>query len=267
MSRLAHTFQTLKAQNKKALIPYITAGDPHPNMTVAIMHTLVEHGANVIELGVPFSDPMADGPVIQRANERALLHGVSLSQVLTMVATFRQTDTQTPIVIMGYTNPIEAMGIRVFASAAKQAGVDGLITVDYPPDEDDDYLQILLENSLSPIFLLSPTTSLSRSRLILRCTRDFVYYVSLKGVTGAGNLDVATVAKHIETLRTLSQLPIGVGFGISSAQQAHAMAQVADAIIVGSYLVQTIEHAEAGHALKVAAQLIAELRHAIDATP
>ena len=194
MSRIKSVFATLKQQGKTALIPYITAGDPHPKFTVSLMHTLVEHGADMIELGVPFSDPMADGPVIQRASERALSHKVGLTAVLEMVRTFRQTDQVTPIILMGYANPIEAVGPVVFADKAKAADVDGVITVDYPPEECGSFVNELRARDIDPVFLLSPTTDAKRVELIVNQASGFVYYVSLKGVTGAANLDIVEVA-------------------------------------------------------------------------
>jgi tryptophan synthase alpha chain len=191
MSRIAATFSTLKAQGKKALIPFITAGDPGPDQTVPLMHQLVEAGANIIELGVPFSDPMADGPTIQRASERALKHGVSLKDVLGMVAEFRQKDANTPVVLMGYANPVEAMGYQRFAEQASQAGVDGVLTVDYPPEESVEWAAHLHRHGIDPIFLLSPTTPEARMAQVAKLARGFIYYVSLKGVTGSANLDTS----------------------------------------------------------------------------
>lgn len=265
MSRIQIVFQTLKAQHKKALVPYITAGDPHPKHTVDLMHTLVENGADMIELGVPFSDPMADGPVIQRASERALVHKVSLRTVLDMVKTFRQTDDKTPIVLMGYANPIEAMGVAQFASLAKAAGVDGVLTVDYPPEECVKFNQALAEHGMDSIFLLSPTTDPARTDLIAKQATGFLYYVSLKGVTGAGNLDIEEVKRRVTEIRTKTNLPIGVGFGVKDAATAKQVATIADAIVVGSRMVLTIEESTEENLVENVSQLMQELRAAIDA--
>ncbi len=264
MSRIQTTFAELKRQNKKALIPYITAGDPHPKHTVNLLHTLVESGADMIELGVPFSDPMADGPVIQRASERALAHHVSLSKVLEMVKEFRQTDASTPIVLMGYANPVEAMGMEKFVQRAKEAGVDGVLTVDYPPEECKEFVALLQSQEIDPIFLLSPTTEPARVDIIVNQASGFVYYVSLKGVTGAKNLDIVEVAARVKDIRDKTDIPIGVGFGVRDAATAKAVAEIADAVVVGSRMVQAIEQStEANVATNVAA-LMTELRSAID---
>ncbi|WP_127477465.1 tryptophan synthase subunit alpha [Sulfurivermis fontis] len=266
MSRLQQKFADLKAAGRKALIPFITAGDPRPEITVPLMHALVAAGADVIELGVPFSDPMADGPVIQRASERALEHHVSLRNVLAMVHTFRQQDAATPVVLMGYLNPVEAMGYAAFAAAAAQAGVDGLLTVDIPPEEAGELLAALRPHGIDPIFLLSPTTADSRIATICRAASGFVYYVSVKGVTGAAHLDVDGVRAQVERIRAHTDLPVGVGFGIRDAGSARAVAQVADAVIVGSALVRRIEELrdDPDTLLAQTAGLIGELRHALD---
>lgn len=265
MSRIQTVFSTLKARHKKALVPYITAGDPHPKHTVALMHTLVEHGADMIELGVPFSDPMADGPVIQRASERALLHKVSLRTVLDMVKTFRQTDAHTPVVLMGYANPIEAMGGEQFALLAKAAGVDGVLTVDYPPEECVKFNQILATHGMDSIFLLSPTTEEARTDLIAKQATGFLYYVSLKGVTGAANLDIEEVKRRVAEIRAKTDLPIGVGFGVKDAETAKQVAAIADAIVVGSRMVLTIEQSTEEALFNNVSQLMQSLRTAIDA--
>jgi len=266
MSRLQQTFSRLNAAGRKALIPFVTAGDPRPEITVPLMHALVAAGADVIELGVPFSDPMADGPVIQRASERALEHHVSLRNVLEMVRTFRQQDAATPVVLMGYLNPVEAMGYGAFAAAAAQAGVDGLLTVDIPPEEAGDLLAALRPHGIDPIFLLSPTTADSRIATICRAASGFVYYVSVKGVTGAAHLDVDGVRAQVERIRAHTDLPVGVGFGIRDAESARAVAQVADAVIVGSALVRRIEELrdDPDTLLAQTAGLIGELRRALD---
>ncbi|NOT67992.1 MAG: tryptophan synthase subunit alpha [Methylophilaceae bacterium] len=264
MSRIQTTFAALKQQNKKALIPYITAGDPHPKYTVMLMHTLVENGADIIELGVPFSDPMADGPVIQRASERALAHHVGLRSVLDMVSEFRQKDNLTPVVLMGYANPIEAMGAERFADRAKAAGVDGVLTVDYPPEECGGFVDLLRARDIDPIFLLSPTTVTARIETIIKNASGFVYYVSLKGVTGAQNLDLIEVAERVAAIRTKTDLPVGVGFGVRDAATAKAIAEIADAVVVGSRMVQTVEQSTEENVAANLAKLVAELRYAID---
>ncbi len=245
MNRIDTTLAALKSANKTALIPYITAGDPHPGMTVSLMHGLVESGADMLELGVPFSDPMADGPVIQKAVERALVHQVNLRQILSMVAEFRKTDSQTPIILMGYLNPIEAMGGADFAKAAQQAGVDAVLTVDMPPEESEGYFAQLQSADLHRIFLVSPTTPDSRLAAVTEKGSGFVYYVSLKGVTGSNQIDVADVAQHVAHLKQKVAMPVAIGFGIRDGETAYQMAQLADAVIVGSALVSIIEkHAE-----------------------
>ncbi|MBV8658932.1 MAG: tryptophan synthase subunit alpha [Burkholderiales bacterium] len=264
MSRIQATFQRLQAQNKQALIPFITAGDPHPAATVGLMHALVAGGADIVELGVPFSDPMADGPVIQKASERALAHGVSLTSVLEMVREFRRKDADTPIVLMGYANPVEAMGYERFASAAAEAGVDGALTVDLPPEEAGALAEVLKANGLDPIFLLAPTTPASRVAAVAKHASGYVYYVSLKGVTGAANLDMSDVASKLEELRGHLSLPIGVGFGIRDAASAQAVSRLADSVIIGSRLVQEIEEHGASAAPRLTA-FLREVRSAMDA--
>ena len=266
MSRLAHRFAALKAAGRKALIPYITAGDPEPGVTVAALHALVKAGADVLELGVPFSDPMADGPTITFGHERALKHGVSLRQVLAMVSEFRQQDDHTPVVLMGYLNPVEIMGVAAFADAAKAAGVDGVLTVDLPPEEAEDLDLELKRDGLDPIYLLAPTTSLARAKLITDAASGYVYYVSLKGVTGAATLDTDAVAARIAELRSITQLPIGVGFGIKDATTAAAVARHADGVVVGSVLVQRLgELAHDTAAIPAAlTAILAPMRAAID---
>jgi tryptophan synthase alpha chain len=265
MSRIQTTFAALKQQGKTALIPYVTAGDPHPKHTVNLMHTLVKSGADMIELGVPFSDPMADGPVIQRASERALKHKVGLTAVLQMVQDFRTVDQKTPIILMGYANPIEAIGAKAFADRAKAADVDGVITVDYPPEECAEYVQELRSRDIDPIFLLSPTTEPSRVDLIVKQASGFIYYVSLKGVTGAANLDINEVAGRVAEIRKKTNLPVGVGFGIRDAVTAKATAAIADAVVVGSRIVTTIESSTDDNLLSNVAALMTELKTAVDA--
>ncbi|NLR73969.1 tryptophan synthase subunit alpha [Leeia aquatica] len=265
MSRIDALFSDLQQRGRKALIPFITAGDPHPGQTVSLMHALVAGGANLIELGVPFSDPMADGPVIQRASERALKHGVGLGQVLDMVAEFRKTDSQTPVVLMGYANPVARMGYEVFANRAKMAGVDGLLTVDVPPEESDELLTALKAQQIAPIYLLAPTTPEARIKAIAERAQGYVYYVSLKGVTGASHVDYSAVGARMPELRKHIHLPIGVGFGISDGAGAAAVAKVADAVIIGSRLVKEIESSTADTLAGNLQRLVAELRAAMDA--
>ena len=264
MSRIQSKFAVLKQQGKKALIPYITAGDPHPKYTVTLMHAMVKSGADMIELGVPFSDPMADGPVIQRASERALKHKVGLRHVLEMVQEFRQTDNETPVILMGYANPIEAMGAQSFAKRASDAGVDGVLTVDYPPEESADFIQSLQANGVDSIFLLSPTTATSRINLIVNQASGFLYYVSLKGVTGAANLDIENVTERVAEIRKLTSLPIGVGFGVRDAETARNVGKIADAVVVGSRMVQTVEQSTEENLVSNVSALVLELRTAID---
>jgi tryptophan synthase alpha chain len=264
MSRIQTVFAFLKASNKKALIPYITAGDPHPKHTVNLLHAMVKNGADMIELGIPFSDPMADGPVIQRASERALKHKVGLKNVLEMVSEFRQKDDKTPIILMGYANSIEAMGQTEFTQAAKVAGVDGVLTVDYPPEECSDFIAALQANGMDSIFLLSPTSNEARVSLIVNQASGFLYYVSLKGVTGAANLDIEEVKARVAEIRSKTNLPIGVGFGVKDAETAKNVAAFADAIVVGSRMVLTIESSTEENLLQNITQLMQELRTAID---
>jgi len=241
MSRIERRFEALRGAGRKAVVPFLTAGDPDPGQTVALMHALVRGGADLIELGVPFSDPMADGPVIQRASERALRHGTRLRDVLEMVRAFRRDDPDTPVVLMGYLNPIEAMGYRRFADEAVAAGVDGALTVDLPPEEAGELLEALGDRGMDPIFLIAPTTGPARMDVICGAARGFVYYVALKGVTGAANLDYDAVAEKVAEVRHHTGLPVGVGFGIKDADSARRMAAAADAVIVGSAIVSRIE--------------------------
>lgn len=266
MSRIAACFTRLRAAGRKALIPYVTAGDPHPAVTVPLMHALVEAGADILELGIPFSDPMADGPVIQQACERALLHHTGLRQVLEMVRAFRADNDTTPVVLMGYLNPVEVMGYETFARAAAAAGVDGVLTVDLPPEEGGELMACLREHRLDPIFLLAPNSTPARVKKICAAASGFVYYVSLKGVTGAASLDTEAVARKLKEIRAVTDLPIGVGFGIRDGDSAARVAAVADAVVVGSALVSKIG-ALAGTPDKIPAQaaaVIAEMRRAMD---
>jgi tryptophan synthase alpha chain len=264
MSRIDRRFAALAAAGRTALIPYVTAGDPAPDVTVPIMHALVEGGADVIELGVPFSDPMADGPVIQRASERALARGTGLARVLDMVREFRARDADTPVVLMGYANPIEAMGIAAFAERAAQAGVDGVLVVDYPPEEAHEFAALLGARDLAPIFLLSPTTPPARIEEVARVARGYVYYVSLTGVTGAGHLDIADVARHLEEIRRHVRIPVGVGFGIRDAASARALAAHADAVVIGSRIIQEIEAGAPEGAPSRARAWLSGIRAALD---
>jgi tryptophan synthase alpha chain len=265
MSRIKNTFAALAAQGKKGLIPFITAGDPNPEQTVEFMHALAKGGADVIELGVPFSDPMADGPVIQRSSERALARGVTLKSVLADVKRFRQTDDKTPVVLMGYANPIERMGADAFAKAAQEAGVDGVLVVDYPPEEAESFGATMREAGIDPIFLLAPTSTDERVAAVGKIASGYVYYVSLKGVTGAANLDVSSIASKIPAIKSHVPLPVGVGFGIRDAQTARAVADVADAVVIGSRLVQLLEEAKPDAAAASLTSFIAEIRQALDA--
>ncbi len=266
MSRLNATFEALKAENKTALISFVTAGDPQPSVTVNLLHDMVEAGVSVLELGIPFSDPMAEGPVIQAACERALLHKVSLRDVLKMVKEFRTKDNSTPIVLMGYTNPVEVMGYEAFANAAGEAGVDGLILVDLPPEEGEQLHKYLDANQVDQIFLLAPTSTDARMKVICDQASGFVYYVSLKGVTGAATLDVDSVVEKVAQIRTHTSIPVGVGFGISDAKSAAAVAAVADAVVVGSAIVKRIAE-NVDDPEKISAQvceLLASMREAMD---
>jgi len=264
MSKIQATFERLQAQGRKALIPFITAGDPDPALTVPLMHTLVEAGADIIELGVPFSDPMADGPTIQRASERALLKGVSLRQVLGMVANFRADNNETPVVLMGYANPIEAMGVEEFAAAAFDAGVDGVLVVDYPPEESADFAKAMNANALDPIFLLAPTSTEKRIAQVAELASGYVYYVSLKGVTGSAALDVQSVAARIPEIHAATGVPVGVGFGIRDAATAGAVAKIADAVVVGSRIIEEIEQSTDETVCERVKALVADLRRGID---
>jgi tryptophan synthase alpha chain len=264
MSRIQATFEKLKQQQRSALIPFFTAGDPSLAATVPLMHAMVASGADVIELGVPFSDPMADGPTIQRASERALKKGMSLRGVLAMVAEFRLQNNTTPVVLMGYGNPIEAMGWDVFARRCAEVGVDGVLTVDFPPEESHDAFEHLQRHGIDPIFLLAPTTEEARIKHVAKLARGYVYYVSLKGVTGAGNLDLAAIEEKIPQLRKHIKLPIGVGFGIRDAATAQAIAKLCDGVVVGSRIVQEIEDSTEQNVVANVSALIKELSLAVE---
>jgi tryptophan synthase alpha chain len=265
MSRIQGRFEALAKAKRKALIPYITAGDPHPSLTVPLMRGLVEAGADILELGVPFSDPMADGPVIQRSGERALKFGVGLKDVLQLVTRFREKDKTTPIVLMGYANPIEAMGVPNFIGAAKIAGVDGLIVVDYPPEECKEFAALAKKNDIDPIFLLAPTSTKKRIDEVARSGSGYLYYVALRGVTGAANIDVSEISKKIPSIRAATRMPIGVGFGIRDAASARRVAQTADAVVIGSRIIQEIEAAGPEHAVARVKEFLGSIRKALDA--
>ncbi len=267
MSRIVNCFKQLKAQQRKALIPFVTAGDPDPGLTVSLMHSMVDAGADILELGVPFSDPMADGPVIQRASERALKHHVSLANVIEMVAEFRKTNDSTPIVLMGYLNPVEIMGYERFAKLAAEAGVDGILTVDMPPEEADDLIQAITPYDISPVFLVAPTTTELRMQKIAQVAHGFIYYVAVKGVTGSNKIDVSALGSKVDTLRRHTDLPVAVGFGIKDASTAAAVAQLCDAVVVGSALVQLIESftGKQEELLNEINAFLASIRQAMDA--
>ena len=267
MSRISAKLSALKSEGRKALIPFITAGDPNPEFTVPAMHALVEAGADILELGVPFSDPMADGPVIQKASERALEHKTSLRKVLEMVNAFRQQDDATPVVLMGYLNPVESLGYGRFVELAKAAGVDGVLTVDMPPEESSELLPLMSEAGIDPIFLLAPNSTPERIRKMGELGRGYLYYVSLKGVTGASNLDLDDVQRKIADIRQFASLPIGVGFGVKDPGTASAVSKLGDGVVVGSALVSKIEAAgkDTDKALTEMAALLRAMRAAMDA--
>ena len=264
MSRIQTTFAALAAQKRKALITFITAGDPSPELTLPLLHALVEGGADIIELGVPFSDPMAEGPVIQRACERALKFGVSMRDVMAMVAEFRKTNNTTPIVLMGYANPIERMGQQAYVDAAKAVGADGTIVVDYPPEECEQFAASMRAQDMDLIFLLSPTSTDERIAQVAKVGSGFSYYVSLKGVTGAGNIDTVEVAQRIAAIRKHVALPIGVGFGIRDAATAKEVAAVSDAVVIGSRIIQEIENVGAEGAVAAVRTFLSGIRKALD---
>ena len=269
MSRIQQKFDWLAREGRTGLIPYVTAGDPARESVVRLMHTLVKHGADVIELGVPFSDPMADGPVIQRSSERALARHVTLADCLGWVREFRSSDAATPVVLMGYANPVERFGIDRFVAQAKESGVDGTIVVDYPPEECEEFSNALKSRGMDPIFLLAPTSTESRMRDVARLGAGYLYYVSLKGVTGAGHLDPAAVGDRVQQIRRFTSMPIGVGFGISDADSAVAVAQHADAVVIGSALIRVMEDAvkTGSDTLSAAAGFILSIRQALDRMP
>jgi tryptophan synthase alpha chain len=269
MNRIANTFAQLQAEGKKALIPFVTAGFPEPQCTPDLMHAMVRAGSDIIELGVPFSDPSADGPVIQRAGDRALAQGVGLAQVLDMVRQFRRQNQSTPVVLMGYANPIERYdqkhGAKRFISDASAAGVDGVLVVDYPPEECRAFAQDLRAAGMDLIFLLAPTSTDARIAQVAQLASGYVYYVSLKGVTGSGALDTASVEAMLPRIRQHVRVPVGVGFGIRDAASAQAIGQVADAVVIGSKLIELIEHQNAQGAAAVAGEFLQGIRQALDA--
>ena len=264
MSRIAATFAALQAGGRKALIPYVTSGDPFADATPEIMLAMARAGADVIELGVPFSDPMADGPVIQKAGERALARGIGMPQVLDFVRVFRRSNDITPVVLMGYANPVERYGVDRFVADANAAGVDGVLVVDYPPEECEDFAAKLQANGLDPIFLLAPTSTEARMKHVGRIARGYVYYVSLKGVTGAGHLDIDAVAAMLPRIKAHVKLPVGVGFGIRDAATARAVAQVSDAVVIGTAIIQLLEGCSRDNVAAVAGEFIGNIRAAID---
>lgn len=267
MSRIAARFESLRARERTALIPFVTAGDPHPGATVPVMHAMVKAGADLIELGVPFSDPMADGPVIQRASERALAAGMNFARVLGIVKEFRAHDDETPVVLMGYLNPLEAAGYAEAAERSAAAGVDGILTVDLPPEEARDFVREVRGQGIDPVFLISPTSSDDRISRICGEASGFVYYVSLKGVTGAATLDADEVAARMARIRRVTDLPVGVGFGIHDGASAARIARVSDAVVVGSAVVSRVEaNSDSPDQLPgILAAFIGELRSAMDA--
>lgn len=267
MSRIKQVLASLESQQRKALIPYITGGDPRPEWTVDLMHALVAAGADILEIGIPFSDPMADGPVIQLACERALEHGTSLDDVLGMIKSFRETNQQTPVVLMGYLNPLERKGYATFAQQAAEAGVDGVLIVDLPPEEADSLVPLLKEQALDAVFLIAPTTTDDRIQHICEHSSGYVYYVSVKGVTGSATIDLSEVADKVARIKRINQIPVGVGFGIRDAKSASTIAALADGVIVGSVLVNAI--AEQQHDLDAIKHkltgILASMRTALDA--
>ena len=263
-SRIAATFARLAGEKRKALIPFVTAGDPSPTITVPLMHAMVDAGVDIIELGVPFSDPMADGPVIQRSSERALKFGVGLNDVLGYVSEFRTKNQLTPVVLMGYANPVEHMGLKIFAGAASAAGVDGVLIVDYPPEESQTLAETMDASGIDLIYLLSPTSSTQRIKLVSDAARGYIYYVSLKGVTGAASIDTSEVALMIAKIKSQTSLPVGVGFGIRDGETAKRICQFADAVVIGSRLIQEMEASSPETGVERVHALLADIRRAMD---
>ncbi len=269
MNRISATFEKLKKEGRKALIPYVTSGFPYADITPALMQGMADAGCDVIELGVPFSDPMADGPVIQKAGERALAQGVGMAQVLDAVKAFRQGNDTTPVVLMGYANPVEAYDIKrgkgAFIRDCAAAGVDGLLIVDYPPEECEQFAADLRANGMDLIFLLAPTSTDARMQQVARVASGYVYYVSLKGVTGAGHLDTGAVEQALPRIRQHVKIPVGVGFGIRDAETAKAIGKVADAVVIGTKLIQVIEGQPHEKVVPAAVDFLRGIRHALDA--
>jgi tryptophan synthase alpha chain len=264
MSRIQATFKSLKNKKEKALIPFFTAGDPHPDKTVEIMHALVESGADMIELGIPFSDPMADGPIIQRASERALKNNVGITTTIKLAAEFRRNNKITPLILMGYANPIEAIGIDNFISLIKDADIDGVVTVDYPPEESEQFVRRLKENNIDSIFLIAPTTNDNRIKLIINQATGFLYYVSLKGVTGSANINIKQVAQKVQNIKEFTTLPIGVGFGVRNAKTAKEVSLISDAVVIGSRIVQEIEDSNGVDLINNIKNLMVEMKNSIN---
>ena len=264
MSRIQATFKSLKNKKEKALIPFFTAGDPHPDKTVEIMHALVESGADMIELGIPFSDPMADGPIIQRASERALKNNVGITTTIKLAAEFRRNNKITPLILMGYANPIEAIGIDNFISLIKDADIDGVVTVDYPPEESEQFVRRLKENNIDSIFLIAPTTNNNRIKLIINQATGFLYYVSLKGVTGSANINIKQVAQKVQNIKEFTTLPIGVGFGVRDAKTAKEVSLISDAVVIGSRIVQEIEDSNGVDLINNIKNLMVEMKNSIN---
>ena len=263
MSRIRKTFDNLKISNQKALIPFVTAGDPSPEMTIKILHQLVTSGADMIELGIPFSDPMADGPIIQRASERALAKNVGIRKTLEIAKEFRKENQVTPLILMGYANPIEAIGIDEFLKLCKLSDIDGVITVDYPPEESKAYVEKLKQNDIDAIFLLAPTTEKKRIEQIIKQASGFLYYVSLKGVTGAQNIDIEQVKNRVGEIKSLTDLPIGVGFGVRDPETAKNVAKFSDAIVIGSRIIQEIEASDESNMLENISNILRSIKQVI----
>jgi len=263
MSKIKSVFDSLDKKQSKALIPFITAGDPDPEMTIEILHTLVDAGADMIELGIPFTDPMADGPVIQRASERAIANNVGIKKTIEIVKEFRQKNKHTPIILMGYANPMEAIGIDLFIQLIHAAHVDGVITVDYPPEEAKSFVEKLKAKNIDTIFLLSPTTEDKRIKLIIEQATGFIYYVSLKGVTGSANIDIDQVTERVRNIKRYTKLPIGVGFGVRDARTAKEVALISDAVVIGSRIVQEIENSSRADLISNIKKLMTEMKQAI----
>jgi len=268
VGRITKIFSKLKQEKKQALIPFVTAGDPNKDTTLPLMHAMVDAGADIIELGIPFSDPMADGPVIQLANERALAHNTGLKDIFALVREFRQSNKHTAIVLMGYLNPVEWMGYQAFAQQSAESGVDGALIVDLPPEEAEEYTTIMRRHGLDTVYLITPTTTDERAKTICQNSSGYVYYVSLKGVTGSAALDVSAVAEQANSIRLKTDLPVAVGFGIKNAETAAAVAAVSDGVIVGSALINIIaanQNANSGEICSQVASLLANMRENMDA--